>query len=28
MPDRPVFCFSTGDRHQVVAIQVMQGLGG
>jgi len=25
LPDRPLSCFSTSDRHQIVAIQVMQG---
>jgi len=27
LPDRPHTCFSTGDRHQVVVAQVMQGVG-
>ena len=27
LPDRPLSRFSTGDRHQIVAIQVMRGLG-
>jgi len=26
LPNRPFSCFSTGDRHQVVAAQVIQGL--
>ena len=26
LPDRPLSCFSTGDRHQVVVAQVIQGL--
>ena len=27
LPERPLSCFSTGDRRQIVAIQVIQNLG-